>query len=111
MQARLAGMERRGGPVQAIPRERPEPCLKNYLVLQQSTMNRIAEQHNQWFKEESARINKWAEDMLVAAQKELDDVRLQLKAKERQMDAAETDAERLSLTGRRRQATPQTQKS
>lgn len=62
-----------------------------------ATMNRVLEYNNQFFREEHARIDKWADDMILAAEKELKDIREQIKAIGRQVRLAETIEEQAEL--------------
>jgi len=62
-----------------------------------STMNKIMEQNNTFFREEHLRIDKWADDMLLASEKELKDIRQLIKATGRQIRIAETLAEQAEL--------------
>jgi len=64
---------------------------------QSAALNRIMEQNNQFFREEHARIDKWADDMIFAAEKELKDIREQIKAIGRQVRLAETIEEQANL--------------
>lgn len=62
-----------------------------------ATVNRVMEYNNQFFREEHARIDKWADDMILAAEKELKDIREQIKAVGRQVRLAETVEEQAAL--------------
>jgi hypothetical protein len=64
---------------------------------QSAALNRIMEQNNQFFREEHARIDKWADDMIFAAEKELKDIREQIKAIGRQVRLAESIEEQANL--------------
>ena len=64
---------------------------------QSAALNRIMEQNNQFFREEHARIDKWADDMIYAAEKELKDVREQIKVIGRQVRLAESIEEQANL--------------
>jgi predicted nucleic acid-binding Zn-ribbon protein len=64
---------------------------------QSAALNRIMEKNNQFFREEHARIDKWADDMIFAAEKELKDIREQIKAIGRQVRLAETIEEQANL--------------
>lgn len=69
-------------------------------VSQNAAMNRIMEHNNQFFREEHARIDKWADDMIFSAEKELKDVRNQIKAIGRQIRFAESVEEQAQLQGK-----------
>lgn len=62
-----------------------------------ATLNRVMEYNNRFFREEHARIDKWADDMILAAEKELKDIREQIKAVGRQVRLAETVEEQAAL--------------
>ena len=62
-----------------------------------ATITRVMEQNNQFFREEHARIDKWADDMILAAEKELKDIRTQIKAVGRQVRLAESLEEQAAL--------------
>lgn len=62
-----------------------------------STLNRVMERNNTVFREEHLRIDKWADDMLLAAEKELKDIRQLIKATGRQLRVAETVDEQVQL--------------
>lgn len=64
---------------------------------QSAALNRIMEQNNQFFREEHARIDKWADDMIFAAEKELKDIREQIKSIGRQVRLAESIEEQANL--------------
>jgi predicted nucleic acid-binding Zn-ribbon protein len=55
------------------------------------------ERNNTFFREEHLRIDKWADDMLLAAEKELKDIRQLIKATGRQLRVAETVDEQAQL--------------
>jgi hypothetical protein len=62
-----------------------------------ATLHKLMEYNNQFFREEHARIDKWAEDMIFSAEKELKDIREQIKVTSRQMRTAETIEEQATL--------------
>ena len=64
---------------------------------QNATLNRVMEKNNQFFREEHVRIDKWADDMILSAEKELKDIREQIKAIGRQVRLAESIEERALL--------------
>lgn len=90
---------------QQSPADSPDPHdtkrLKAELhQIQTATLNRVMEYNNQFFREEHARIDKWSDDMLIAAEKELKDVRDQVKSIGRQMRLAESVEEQAQLQAR-----------
>lgn len=58
-----------------------------------ATLSRSLETNNRFFQEERERLDKWAEDMVLAAEKELSDTKTQLKALSRQARLCTTTAE------------------
>jgi hypothetical protein len=67
------------------------------IQIHNATLHKLMEYNNQFFREEHARIDKWAEDMIFSAEKELKDVREHIKALSRQMRVAETIEEQAEL--------------
>jgi hypothetical protein len=59
----------------------------------QATISRALEANNRYFQEERERLEKWAEDMVLAAQKELEDTGARLKLLNRQARQAVTAEE------------------
>ena len=55
-----------------------------------ATINRSLEKNNRHFNEAREQLDKWAEDMELAAQKELDDTKAQIRALTREARQAET---------------------
>jgi hypothetical protein len=59
----------------------------------QATLSRSLEQSNRLFHEERERLERWAEDMVLGAEKELADTKAQLRALARQARQATTTDE------------------
>lgn len=68
-----------------------------------ATLNRSLEQNNRHFNEAREQLEKWAEDMEVAAQKELDDTKSQIRAANRESHQATTVDEQHELQEKVRQ--------
>jgi len=65
-----------------------------------ATLNCSLEQNNRFFAEERDRLERWAEDLVLAAEKELKDTKEQIKLLQRQARQVETAQEQLSLQER-----------
>jgi len=68
-----------------------------------ATIHRSLEANNRHFNEAREQLDKWAEDMEVAAQKELDDTKRQIRALNRQARQATTVQEQHALQDKIRQ--------
>lgn len=73
-----------------MPTDRSERLKKEASRHAEATIARSLESNNQLFNEERERLEKWADDMVVAAEKELADTKTQIKAVRRQSRLAET---------------------
>src|SRR6185437_665289 len=62
-----------------------------------ATVSRSLETNNKHFNEERERLEKWAEDQVIAAERELADTKGRIKALNRQARLATTTDEQLSL--------------
>lgn len=62
-----------------------------------ATINRSLEQNNRHFNEAREQLEKWAEDMVIAAEKELEDTKNQVKALNRQARQAPTMEEQRTI--------------
>lgn len=80
-----------------MPEEAADKIKAEEKQRHKATMNRVMEHNNQFFREEHTRIDKWADDMIFAAEKELKDIREQIKAIGRQVRLAETVEEQADL--------------
>ncbi|WP_318556919.1 SNF2-related protein [Geobacter anodireducens] len=62
-----------------------------------ATISRALETSNRHFQEERDRLEKWADDLIVAAEKELKDTKARLKLLNRQARQATTTAEQMEI--------------
>jgi len=62
-----------------------------------ATISRSAQENNRFFQEERERLDRWAEDMVLASEKELADTKAQIKALNRQSRLATTMEEQKEL--------------
>ena len=63
----------------------------------EGTIARSLEANNQFFREEQERLDRWADDMVLAVEKTLSDTKAQLKSMKRQVRNATTTDEQHSL--------------
>lgn len=94
---KLFGCAGTATPLDALPdaiRQRLQGDAERHV---RATIHRSLETNNAHFRDEVARLEKWAEDMQVAANKELEDTKNQLKALSRQARQATTVAEQHEL--------------
>ena len=69
----------------------PPPKLdKEAKQFAEATINQAVEHNNTVFKEEQERMEKWAEDLILSAEKDLHDIKAQLKAAKRTARLATT---------------------
>lgn len=85
------------GTMATLPEAVEQRLQAEYGVLQNATVHRIAESHNKWFKEESARIDRWEDDMVKPLNDELESVKRQLKQVKRKTQLAENLATQQGL--------------
>jgi len=71
----------------------------------QATINRALEESNRHFQEERDRLEKWAEDLIMAAEKELKDTKARIKALNRQAKLATTTEEQHQIQMRLQEMT------
>ncbi|WP_047154563.1 SNF2-related protein [Aneurinibacillus tyrosinisolvens] len=50
--------------------------MKRY---EEATISRVIEENNKYFREEQERLQKWADDLILASEKELEDVKRQIR--------------------------------
>ena len=96
---KLFNCEGRAKIIEAIPEK-----IENHLTADctrhaQATIARNLEENNRHFNEARDQLDKWAEDMEMAAQKELDDLKRQIRDLQRRSRQAPTMAEQLQLQG------------
>lgn len=70
----------------------------------EATLNQSLEANNQFFNEERDRLEKWADDMVLAAEKELKDTKELIKTLNRQARQAPTVEEQHQVQGKIREA-------
>lgn len=68
-----------------------------------ATLNKSLERNSQYFKEAREKLDKWADDLVLAAEKALEDTKEQIKALRRAARQAETLAEQQEILERQRQ--------
>lgn len=56
----------------------------------QTALNKALDENNEYFQRERAKLDVWAEDMMVAAEQELEDVRIQIKQARKESRLAES---------------------
>lgn len=56
----------------------------------QTALNKALDENNEYFQRERAKLDAWAEDMMVAAEQELEDVRTQIKQARKESRLAES---------------------
>jgi hypothetical protein len=62
-----------------------------------ATLSRSLEHNSKYFQQERERLDRWAEDMLLGVEKELADIKAQIKALEREARLAPTTDEQLAV--------------
>ena len=77
-------------PITHIPVQDKQHLDAQKNRIHNSTIHKLHEYNNQFFKEEYAKIDKWADDMVSSLEKELKDTKEQIKAINRQMRMTET---------------------
>jgi len=75
----------------------PERLAAESMQHQLATMHQSLEANNRFMNEERDRLEKWADDMIMSAEKELRDVKSQLKDANRQARQADTTDMQLAL--------------
>jgi len=77
----------------------------------QTALNKALDENNEYFQRERAKLDAWAEDMMLAAEQELEDVKIQIKQARRdsrlaesieEQKAAEETLKKLNKTQRRK---------
>jgi len=83
--------------VQAIPDSAKERLMQDQERHTKATLAKNLEENNRHFSEARDQLDKWAEDMEMAAQKELDDTKRQIRDLQRRSRQAPTIEEQHSL--------------
>ena len=89
-----------GLPCELVPNSEASISLYLQRVIEKSEANLLEKLENQkakWFAEESQKIEKWAEDKIAGAEKELSDVKLQVRDLKREMRHATDPKEQLRI--------------
>jgi superfamily II DNA or RNA helicase len=97
---RLFRCEGRVSDAPPFPADLSQLLTQNAEQHVRAALNRSMETNNRFFREERDRLERWAEDMVVAAEKELSDTKAQIKALQRQARQAETAQEELEIQER-----------
>jgi superfamily II DNA or RNA helicase len=84
-------------PVDAVPLDVEDRLARETERHTEATIARALEANNRHFGEERERLEKWADDMEIAAAKELDDTKNQIRALNRQARLATTIEQQASL--------------
>ena len=66
-------------------------------VYVEATKNRVLDENNKYFKEEQEKLQKWADDIVKASEKELDDLKIQIREINRKLRMATTTEEQFQL--------------
>lgn len=83
--------------IQAIPDSAKERLLRDQERHAKATLAKNLEENNRHFSEARDQLDKWAEDMEIAAQKELDDTKRQIRDLQRRSRQAPTIEEQHGL--------------
>ncbi len=75
----------------------PERLTAESAQHQKATMHQSFEANNRFMNEERERLEKWADDMILAAEKELKDIKGQLREANRQARQAPTTEEQIAF--------------
>ncbi len=79
-----------------IPEDMLSKLLNDSKIHAAAAQNKSFENNNCYFKDECFRLDKWADDMMASAQKELSDLRNNINAAKREERHAETMEEQLA---------------
>ena len=71
--------------------------IKDSKVYIEATKNRVLDENNKYFKEEQEKLQKWADDIVKASEKELDDLKTQIREINRKLRMASTTEEQFQL--------------
>jgi hypothetical protein len=75
----------------------PDRLKAESMQHQRATMHQSFEANNRFMNEERERLEKWADDMILSAEKELKDIKAQLRESNRQSRQAATTQEQYAL--------------
>ena len=97
MKEKLFRCRGEAAPVDAVPPDVEDRLAREAARHAEATIARALEANNRHFGEERERLEKWADDMEIAAAKELDDTKNQIRALNRQARLATTIEQQASL--------------
>ncbi|MBS3950728.1 MAG: DEAD/DEAH box helicase family protein [Peptococcaceae bacterium] len=84
----------------AIPSQAQEHLNAEVQLYARASLERVNQQNLVYIREEEARLSKWTQDMILAVEKELESVKLQIREAERKLRLAATMAEHGELNER-----------
>ena len=80
-----------------LPETEKEKLMTDVSVHSDATLNNAMERNNSFYKEECERLFRWADDLMLSAEKELKDTKNQLRELNRQLRLAISQQERLDV--------------
>ncbi|OPY18446.1 MAG: RNA polymerase-associated protein RapA [Syntrophus sp. PtaB.Bin075] len=80
-----------------LPEEKEGQLKKDARIHAEATINAVMERSNIFYKEECDRLFRWADDLMLSAEKELKDTKNQLRELNRQLRLAINQQERLNI--------------
>lgn len=80
-----------------LPETEKEKLMTDARVHSDATLNNVMERNNSFYKEECERLFRWADDLMLSAEKELKDTKNQLRELNRQLRLAINQQERLDV--------------
>jgi len=94
---RLFRCDGRAGPAPASADDLRGLLDRNAEKHRRAALNRSLEANSRFFREERERLERWAEDMVLAAEKELADTKAQIRDLQRQARQVETTQDELGI--------------
>jgi len=80
-----------------LPETEKEKLMTDARIHSDATLNDVMERNNSFYKEECERLFRWAEDLMLSAEKELKDTKNQLRELNRLLRLAINQQERLDV--------------
>ncbi|HQB28416.1 MAG TPA: SNF2-related protein [Paludibacter sp.] len=80
-----------------LPKIEKEKLMTDARIHSEATLNGVMERNNSFYKEECERLFRWADDLMLSAEKELKDTKNQLRELNRQLRLAINQQERLDV--------------
>jgi len=80
-----------------LPETNKEKLMTDARIHSEATLNDVMERNNSFYKEECERLFRWADDLMLSAEKELKDTKNQLRELNRQLRLAISQQERLDV--------------